>query len=279
MRKLNFSPPRLVFMAGVALLCACHKSENEQIFDKLDRVIAKKHLYEERFVRHADSLRRELRAAGDDTLRWQTANRLFDSYITYNIDTAARYAGLMHNYADATGSREMKFLSTTCDVSVLIARNNIEEAYERILSLDTVGITRRMRASYYTQQMVVFGRLASGDGSEARRKAYADSLFRLRHTRIGFDGHSRVTRQRMYALELMDLNRYDEALEVLLPLYDPAKYNSRTLARIAYNIANAYYLLGDVEQHKYWLATAAICDLQTPVREYLSLYNLALLMF
>ncbi|MFR6635501.1 MAG: hypothetical protein ACLUQ6_13135 [Alistipes onderdonkii] len=85
--------------------------------------------------------------------------------------------GLMHNYADATGSREMKFLSTTCDVSVLIARNNIEEAYERILSLDTVGITRRMRASYYTQQMVVFGRLASGDGSEARRKAYADSLF------------------------------------------------------------------------------------------------------
>ena len=147
MRKLNISPPRLVFMAGVALLCACHKSENEQIFDKLDRVIAKKHLYEERFVRHADSLRRELRAAGDDTLRWQTANRLFDSYITYNIDTAARYAGLMHNYADATGSREMKFLSTTCDVSVLIARNNIEEAYERILSLDTVGITRRMRAS------------------------------------------------------------------------------------------------------------------------------------
>ena len=135
-------------MAGVALLCACHKSENEQIFDKLDRVIAKKHLYEERFVRHADSLRRELRAAGDDTLRWQTANRLFDSYITYNIDTAARYAGLMHNYADATGSREMKFLSTTCDVSVLIARNNIEEAYERILSLDTVGITRRMRATY-----------------------------------------------------------------------------------------------------------------------------------
>ena len=279
MRKLNISPPRLVFVAGVALLCACHKSENEQIFDKLDRVIAKKHLYEERFVRHADSLRRVLRAAGDDTLRWQTANRLFDSYITYNIDTAARYVGLMHNYADATGSREMKFLSTTCDVSVLIARNNIEEAYERILSLDTVGITRRMRASYYTQQMVVFGRLASGDGSEARRKVYADSLFRLRHTRIGFDGHSRVTRQRMYALELMDLNRYDEALEVLLPLYDPAKYNSRTLARIAYNIANAYYLLGDVEQHKYWLATAAICDLQTPVREYLSLYNLALLMF
>ena len=266
-------------MAGVALLCACHKSENEQIFDKLDRVIAKKHLYEERFVRHADSLRRELRAAGDDTLRWQTANRLFDSYITYNIDTAARYAGLMHNYADATGSREMKFLSTTCDVSVLIARNNIEEAYERILSLDTVGITRRMRASYYTQQMVVFGRLASGDGSEARRKAYADSLFRLRHTRIGFDGHSRVTRQRMYALELMDQKRYDEALEVLLPLYDPAKYNSRTLARIAYNIANACYLLDDVERHKYWLATAAICDLQTPVREYLSLYNLALLMF
>ena len=279
MKKLIMFSPPLVFVICMVLLCACHESDNEQILDQLDQVIESKGLYAVRFERRVDSLRRELCTASDDTMRWRTANRLFDSYITYNIDTAARYVGLMHNYADATGSREMKFLSTTCDVSVLIARNNIEEAYERILSLDTVGITRRMRASYYTQQMVVFGRLASGDGSEARRKAYADSLFRLRHTRIGFDGHSHVTRQRMYALELMDQKRYDEALEVLLPLYDPAKYNSRTLARIAYNIANACYLLDDVERHKYWLATAAICDLQTPVREYLSLYNLALLMF
>ena len=166
MRKLNISPP-LVFVAGVALLCACHKSENEQIFDKLDRVIAKKHLYEERFVRHADSLRRVLRAAGDDTLRWQTANRLFDSYITYNIDTAARYVGLMHNYADATGSREMKFLSTTCDVSVLIARNNIEEAYERILSLDTVGITRRRRRGGRPMPIRLSGSATPGSVSTA----------------------------------------------------------------------------------------------------------------
>lgn len=86
MRKLNISPP-LVFVAGVALLCACHKSENEQIFDKLDRVIAKKHLYEERFVRHADSLRRVLRAAGDDTLRWQTAQPACSIPISLTIST------------------------------------------------------------------------------------------------------------------------------------------------------------------------------------------------
>jgi len=177
MRKLNISPPRLVFVVGVALLCACHKSENEQIFDKLDRVIAKKHLYEERFVRHADSLRRELRAAGDDTLRWQTANRLFDSYITYNIDTAARYVGLMHNYADATGSREMKFLSTTCDVSVLIARNNIEEAYERILSLDTVGITRRCGPAIIPNRWWCSGGSLRATGRRRGRKVYAVFAF------------------------------------------------------------------------------------------------------
>lgn len=97
----------------------------------------------------------------------------------------------------------MKFLSTTCDISVLIGRNNIEDAYDRIRSLDTAGITKRMRASYYTQQMVVYSRLASQNTSESRSRAYADTLARIRRVRIGFDGHSYVTRQRLLAIDLL----------------------------------------------------------------------------
>ena len=172
----------------------------------------------------------------------------------------------------------MKFLSTTCDISVLIGRNNIEDAYDRIRSLDTAGITRRMRASYYTQQMVVYSRLASQNTSESRSRAYADTLARIRRVRIGFDGHSYVTRQRLLAIDLLSQQRCDEALDVLLPLYD-SRHSSRTRARVAYNIANVYETLGDRGQRKFWLARAAVNDLQTPVREYLSLYELALMMF
>lgn len=267
--------PYIAFAFCFVALCACHKGETEVLLAELDRTIENKPVYRGRFDHRADSLRRALRDAGDDTLRWQTANRLFDAYITYNIDTAARYVALMYDLARRTGSRDMRFLSTTCEVSVLIGRNNIEDAYDRIRSLDTAGITRRMRASYYTQQMVVYGRLASQNTSEVR---YADTLARIRRTRIGFGGHSYVTRQRLLAIDLMSQQRYDEALGVLLPLYDPAQ-SSRTLARVAYNIANVYESLGDREQRKYWLACAAINDLKTPVREYLSLYELALMMF
>lgn len=282
-RPLPMRKPSLSAILGVAtclvLFCACRKDGNEQVFDELDRVISQKSCYAERFNRQADSLRRRLGAAPDDTSRWQMAHHLFNAYITYDIDSAARYSELMYRYAAATGDREMQFLSTTCDAGVQIARNNVGRAYKLILSLDTVGINKRMRANYYTQQMAIFGRLAASEGPEEQQAKYADSLVRLRHTRIVFDGHSYVTRQRLRALELMDMHRYDEALEILLPLYDPEKYNNRTLARIAYNIANAYEALGDREQNKLWLATTAISDLQTPVREYLSLYNLALLMF
>ena len=262
----------------MVLLCACHESDNEQILDQLDQVIESKGLYAVRFERRVDSLRRELCTASDDTMRWRTANRLFDSYITYNIDTAARYVALMYDLAEHTGRRDMKFLSTTCDISVLIGRNNIEDAYDRIRSLDTAGITKRMRANYYTQQMVVYGRLASQNTSESRSRAYADTLARIRRVRIGFDGHSYVTRQRLRAIDLLSQQRCDEALDVLLPLYNP-RQSSRTLARVAYNIANVYETLGDREQRKYWLARAAVNDLRTPVREYLSLYELALMMF
>ena len=262
----------------MVLLCACHESDNEQILDQLDQVIESKGLYAVRFERRVDSLRRELCTASDDTMRWRTANRLFDSYITYNIDTAARYVALMYDLAEHTGRRDMKFLSTTCDISVLIGRNNIEDAYDRIRSLDTAGITKRMRANYYTQQMVVYGRLASQNTSESRSRAYADTLARIRRVRIGFDGHSYVTRQRLRAIDLLSQQRCDEALDVLLPLYNP-RQSSRTLARVAYNIANVYETLGDREQRKYWLARAAVNDLRTPVRESLSLYELALMMF
>ena len=163
--KVDHVLPPLVFVICMVLLCACHESDNEQILDQLDQVIESKGLYAVRFERRVDSLRRELCTASDDTMRWRTANRLFDSYITYNIDTAARYVALMYDLAEHTGRRDMKFLSTTCDISVLIGRNNIEDAYDRIRSLDTAGITKRMRANYYTQQMVVYGRLASQNTS------------------------------------------------------------------------------------------------------------------
>ena len=221
MKKLiMFSPPSF-FVICMVLLCACHESDNEQILDQLDQVIESKGLYAVRFERRVDSLRRELCTASDDTMRWRTANRLFDSYITYNIDTAARYVALMYDLAEHTGRRDMKFLSTTCDISVLIGRNNIEDAYDRIRSLDTAGITKRMRANYYTQQMVVYGRLASQNTSESRKGAYADTLARIRRVRIGFDGHSYVTRQRLRAIDLLSQQRCDEALDVFAAALQP----------------------------------------------------------
>ena len=149
--------PSLSAILGVAtclvLFCACRKDGNEQVFDELDRVISQKSCY----------------AAPDDTSRWQMAHHLFNAYITYDIDSAARYSELMYRYAAATGDREMQFLSTTCDAGVQIARNNVGRAYKLILSLDTVGINKRMRANYYTQQMAIFGRLAASEGPEEQR--------------------------------------------------------------------------------------------------------------
>ncbi|WP_295936080.1 DUF6377 domain-containing protein [uncultured Alistipes sp.] len=261
------------------MFVSCHKSETERVLDKLDRIIEHKHIYEKQFEHRADSLRSALRIAGNDSQRWQTAHRLFEAYITYNIDTAARYVVQMFDYADKTGNREMKFISATSEVSLLITRSNIEDAYERIISLDTVGITKRMRANYYSQKQAVYHRLSTQDPSDTRRRAYADTLYRLRHIRIGFDGHSHVTRQRYLSVELLEKGETEEALDILMQLYDPDKYNERTLAMIAYNIASLYDITGDSERQKYWLATTAIHDLQTPVKEYVSLYKLALLMF
>ena len=109
MKKLIMFSPPLVFVICMVLLCACHESDNEQILDQLDQVIESKGLYAVRFERRVDSLRRELCTASDDTMRWRTANRLFDSYITYNIDTAARYVALMYDLAEHTGRRDMNF--------------------------------------------------------------------------------------------------------------------------------------------------------------------------
>ena len=86
-RPLPMRKPSLSAILGVAtclvLFCACRKDGNEQVFDELDRVISQKSCYAERFNRQADSLRRRLGAAPDDTSRWQMAHHLFNAYITY----------------------------------------------------------------------------------------------------------------------------------------------------------------------------------------------------
>ena len=126
--------PSLSAILGVAtclvLFCACRKDGNEQVFDELDRVISQKSCYAERFNRQADSLRRRLGAAPDDTSRWQMAHHLFNAYITYDIDSAARYSELMYRYAAATGdeSHSLEIETALTDGSYKFLAVGLEDA-------------------------------------------------------------------------------------------------------------------------------------------------------
>lgn len=101
---MKISLPYIVCAFCLVGLFACRQGEMELLLTELDHTIENKAVYTERFNGRADSLRRALRDAGDDTRRWQTANRLFDAYITYNIDTAARYVALMYDLAERTAA-------------------------------------------------------------------------------------------------------------------------------------------------------------------------------
>lgn len=258
---------------------ACRQNETDRLLNQLDKIIENKKTYEDRYNLQIDSMRRALSVTKEDTVCWEYCYKLFNLYQNFNVDSAANYVHLMKKYTAGTDDRYRNFMTATSDISVLISWNNIREAHNKIEALDTIGLTLPMRAAYYTRKMDIYNRLAEDAFEKEEYVYYKNAANRIREKRISFPGHNHVTRNRMLAQYLANQQRYDEALDILLPLYQPQKYDHRTLAVIAHNIANLYKDSGNREKRKSWLARSAISDLQAPVKQYLSLYELALLMF
>lgn len=269
----------LLLLLCLPVFYSCISRELKTELRKLDDVIEKRDIHIAEFEARISALRDSLSNADKDSLKWQFSYRLFEEYYRFNTDSSLIYLDRMMGIASDCNDEKMRHSSTLASIRLAIARNSIFEACKDFEKIDTCGLSlnRDDMLEYYNtlSQYYVFIRGIEKD--RLVREDIKEKLSECRQHAIELDSVS-VKGRRLAAIIQNQNKNYVKSLEILLECWNSGPMSNLDRTLTAYNISNVYKHLGNEEQQMIWLAKSAQYDFRVPVKNYLSVYHLAMLL-
>lgn len=264
---------RIVILSLCLILSACSQpSSLESALRELDTAIENKDLYQQAFEQRNDSLRLQMQSGS-----WESAVALYNEYLHFSADSAGRYIAIMEQRA---GNRE-QVLRTAISKCYLLGTAHYEEgALALFQSLNHGEIqSYGLLLDYLSTGVKIFTNLSRFSHPLQKDRNYTDSLSLYRNAYINLDTLS-YEGKKLLAQSLRDIGNIPKALSIFKSCFDNAPDNDyHQLTSIAYNMAILYGMTGDDDSKKKWLAKSAVYDFKAPNRDFLSLYELAVMLY
>ncbi len=232
----------------------------DSIMSVHDRIIADK---EQRL-----SQLRMLRKDFDDRELVGLYTRLFDSYFSYDFDSAAHYARLKYDAALKVGDSH-----AMAQAKVNIAKTELYLGNE-IVAMDTLKSLAQTDTARYTDiKKGYYDAIANHQFAKGNRadKEFEWLIHNSNPNSVGIIYNT--------ATYLRSLGRHREALDLITANRERLTNNSHGKAMVDFVTAQIHLALGDTVLATQLLANSSIHDLTSPVRDYTSLYQLATILF
>lgn len=255
----------------------CSKDPLESKLKELDRMLSNRGFYAGQLEHRADSIRMEMNVTESDSLRWEYAYTLFNMYRNFQVDSSMKYLEIME---DCTGGDRTKlFQCSFCRTEIDVFLRKYKEAEDILSSMDTLQMNNQMKSRYYSTLLLLYATEVRDVGLPEDMRFQNDPIRdEMRNRMIASPGTSPFEHIRRNAVRDYKQGRYEESIRSLEKLVE----NSNSLqdkSDAAWSLSNAYWNAGDRYHQMLWLAQGAIYDIQIPVREFLSLYELANLIY
>lgn len=282
--RLSFFGYRFLtlFLSGL-LVVSCHTrhdAEGERLLTTLDHDLAHAGEVVRQRLAHVDMLKRACRQASGDSARYALSLQITDEYMTLQCDSALAYALQSRQTAIRTGDASRLQES---DIRILRACANAGMFTEipRLVGLRGVAdCLPEHRASYCWAAISLYEHLRSyyaGNPRQSARFNRLTLLYRDTLMQILPEGSGLWQKERAFSLQAQ--GQYDEALRLLLPLYEDDEPGTRLYGLNAMSRARLYLDMGDTARALLNLAVSADMDVRYGVRENESLLALSKLMY
>ena len=246
-----------------------------EAIQELDRVISSRDKYVNALEARADSLRTILATAQDNPTRWLASYGLYRQYKYFSVDSARFYAYRMNACASSPRSQILSNFALGYVHSIMRDYDTADE-YLRPVELDKVP--EDLAVEYFLAWEDYYVSLRNDIlTTESQRREYSQIIRDLRKESLSYESSTYRIKQNTALIERArgDL---EKALQLQLEAFDLAP-TTHDKAQSAYSIAVSYRRLGNREEYEYWLARCASNDLRVPIREYRSLYDLAVALY
>lgn len=271
MRKVYFS---LILCTFALMQGGCMSDENAALRD-LEKVIAQGDTYRKSFLEDMAAIRGKFDVADTDSLKWVYADRLFDEYIHFSLDSTYEYVSLMQSHGV---TYEQKLKSDLAEIRVLYLKHIDKLALEMFHRVDQSEAYRAgLDREYLSCAIALYSYLSGNVVSSRDRELYRDTLDIYRERYIAMDTVS-VYGQKIHAQYLRDHGHCQRAIDIFLSCYG-SEDNYHDMTSTAYNLGMLYGMTGDHDEMIRWLAKSGEHDFMAPNRDYMSIYQLALALY
>lgn len=251
----------------------------DSLMTDLHKAIQNREIYLPQKEKHLKELRLALYTAHDEDARFLAMGDLFDEFRPYNTDSAFAYCKQREILALKTGNKDYITNAQLNTANVFGSIGMYKEALEIVDSIQYNTVPEYLLPYYFYIKRTVASYLVDfsirKEDKERYRKIgniYQDSLISL----CVPGSFSYVINQ---ADKYNSNGQCEKAVAILEDYLANNEYTTHDRAICANTLAWAYQRLGNIDKQKENLLISSIADLQASVREYVSLRQLAVLLF
>lgn len=259
-------------------LCAA-QSRADSLLLKLDQAIEERPAYMEQKEQKLSELKKLLYRQVSEEERFTILGALFDDYFSFNTDSALYIAEERELIAIRLGNREYRDNARMNKANALGMAGMYKEAMDLMQYIHIDQLPEELRPYYYHIYRTVYGLMADYAVTESERKLYTELTDKYRDSLLLVNEDNLLVHTLVQSDQYNVRHEYDDAIRLLTDYLAQQKDYEHNVAICAYTLSESYRLKGDKEKEKYYLTISAIADMQTAVREYISLRKLAVLLY
>lgn len=269
-----------VFVFLLAALSGGALAEGRDMrLEELDAVVKYPERYEQRKQRRIAVLKAEREMAADRVRLFEADARLAEEYKVYIADSALYYVQEQLRLAREEEDRIREDMARLQLAEVRIITGMYLEALDLLREVGRDRLSPELRGRYYHLYRTLYRAMRDYAVGEDLQREYEFLSGRYRDSLRAVYSPESDTRILAEAEQLIGQGDCIEALDCLLPYYATLDPDGRETGYTAYSIAEAYRCLGEREKEKEYLTVSALSDLKCGVKEYISLRELAALLY
>ena len=258
------------------ILSASNKIDS--LLNELDKTVDNYQFYSNQKEEQLNKLKELLNCTSAYDQRYQICGKLFDEYKVYKSDSSLTYARKKLEIAEKLNNPR-DIIDSQLNLADIMGITGLYKESMDVLASISINDLHDLKPYYFYIYRTVYGFMADYTISTQAKRQYENLINAYRDTLLIINPPSSSTYIMVQSDKLNAERKYDESLQLLLNYYPQIKSDIHERAIIAYSIALAYHGQKEREQEKIWLTISAINDIKSATKEYISLRNLAYLLY
>lgn len=270
----------LAFFAALFLTFLSQVSADNINLLRLDSVIAERPNITTAKEKKLAQLRSSLASTTNEEEKLALFEQMYQEYLTYRYDSALVYVQNSIILSKEIGNIAY-YQQAVINYALLDARGGFySEAADYLKGINLEELNDSLKYEYYITHFWLYMYWSQYSSDERVKEEYWRKMKENLVEAIKYEKENTINYQYLMGERMHYIDENSEKAAIYYrKVVDMAPVNSKLYASAAFSLARCYMDKGDMPMYELWLTNSAISDIVTPLKENLSLQELAMYLF